>query len=123
VTNLIDDPRVTGKDGRISKAGKRGRRDLALSLGTRRHGSAVQGDATSWYYQTAGDLNDLRASPVGHRRKLLAAFTALRSDIGLVPARPSAASTIESACVRDGANQFAEKIAAAAGDLSCRRGE
>jgi hypothetical protein len=67
-----------------------------LSRGKRRHGSAVQGDATSWYCQTAGDLNDLRASPVGHRRKLLAAFTALRSDIGLVPARP-AASTIESA--------------------------
>jgi hypothetical protein len=79
-----------------------------LSRGKRRHGSAVQGDATSWYCQTAGDLNDLRARPVGHRRKLLAAFTALRSDIGPVPARPPAASTIESARERDGANQFAE---------------
>ena len=94
-----------------------------LSRGKRRHRSAVQGDATSWCCQTAGDLNDLRASPVGHRRKLLAAFTALRSDIGLVPARPPAASTLESARERDGANQFAEKITAAAGDLSCRRGE
>ena len=68
-----------------------------LSRGKQRHGSAVQGNATPWYCQTAGDLNDLPASPVGYRRKLLAAFTALRSDIGLVPAGPLAASTIESA--------------------------
>ena len=94
-----------------------------LSRGKQRHGSAVQGNATPWYCQTAGDLNDLPASAVGYRRKLLAGFTALRSDIGLVPARPPAASTIESARERDGANQFAEKITAAAGDLSCRRGE
>jgi hypothetical protein len=79
-----------------------------LSRGKQRHGSAVQGNATPWYCQTAGDRNDLRASPVGHRRKLLAVFTALRSDIGLVPAKPPAASTIESARERDGANQFAE---------------
>ena len=79
-----------------------------LSRGKRRHRSAVQGDATSWYCQTAGDLNDLPASAVGYRRKLLAAFTTLRSDMGLVPAGPLAASTIESARERDGANQFAE---------------
>jgi hypothetical protein len=54
-----------------------------LSRGKQRHGSAVQGNATPWYCQTAGDLNDLRASPVGHWRKLFAAFTALRSEIGL----------------------------------------
>ena len=49
-----------------------------LSRGKQRHGSAVQGNATPWYRQTAGDLNDLRARPVGHWRKLLAAFTAQR---------------------------------------------
>jgi hypothetical protein len=79
-----------------------------LSRGKQRHGSAVQGNATPWYCQTADDRNDLRASPVGQRRKLLAAFTALCSDIGLVPARPPAASAIESARERYGANQFAE---------------
>ena len=72
---------------------------------------------------TDADLKEIGVASLGHRRKLLAAFTALRSDIGLVPARPPAASTIESARERDGANQFAEKITAAAGDLSCRRGE
>jgi hypothetical protein len=65
-----------------------------FSRGKQRHGSAVQGNSTPWYCQTADDRNDLRASPVGHRRKLLAAFTALRSDIGLVPARPPAASAM-----------------------------
>ena len=79
-----------------------------LSRGKQRHGSAVQGNATPWYWQTAGDLNEFPASPVGYRRKLLAAFTALRSDIGLVPAGQLAASTIESARERDGANQFGE---------------
>jgi hypothetical protein len=44
--NSIHDPRVTGKDGRISKGGTRGRRDLAPNdtgrrfKATRRHGIA-----------------------------------------------------------------------------------
>jgi hypothetical protein len=44
---------------------------------------------------TADDLKDLGVSLVGHRRKLLAAIAALRIDIGPVPDRPVAASTVE----------------------------
>jgi hypothetical protein len=35
-----------------------------LSRGKQRLGSAVQGNATPWYCQTAGDLNDLPARGV-----------------------------------------------------------
>jgi class 3 adenylate cyclase/predicted ATPase len=44
---------------------------------------------------TAEDLKDLGVSLVGHRRKLLAAIAALRSDIVPVPDTPAAASAIE----------------------------
>jgi hypothetical protein len=83
-----------------------------LSRGKQRHGSAVQGNATPWYCQTAGDLNDLRASPAGASAQAAAAITPLRSDIGLVPAHESAMEPTSS-----------QKITGAAGDLSCRRGE
>jgi class 3 adenylate cyclase len=43
---------------------------------------------------TAEDLKDLGVSLVGHRRKLLAAIAALRSDIGPVPDMPPAASAV-----------------------------
>jgi hypothetical protein len=44
---------------------------------------------------TAHDLTDLGVSVVGHRRKLLGAFVALRSGVGLVSGSPIAASTVE----------------------------
>jgi class 3 adenylate cyclase/predicted ATPase len=44
---------------------------------------------------TAEDLKDLGVSLVGHRRKLLAAIAALRSDIGSVSDAPAAASAAE----------------------------
>jgi class 3 adenylate cyclase/predicted ATPase len=44
---------------------------------------------------TAEDLKDLGVSLVGHRRKLLAAIAALRSNIGPVPDTPAAASAAE----------------------------
>ena len=44
---------------------------------------------------TADDLKDLGVSLVGHRRKLLAAIAALRSDIGPTPDTPVAASAAE----------------------------
>jgi hypothetical protein len=91
-----------------------------LSRGKQRHGSAVQGNATPWYCQTAGDRDDLRASPVGHQRKLLAAFTALCSDIGLPGRRPRPRSRAPVSAMEPTSSP---KITAAAGDLSCRRSE
>src|SRR6185369_8360974 len=44
---------------------------------------------------TVDDLKDLGVNLVGHRRRLLAAIAALRSDIGPVPGTPAAASTAE----------------------------
>jgi SAM domain (Sterile alpha motif) len=44
---------------------------------------------------TADDLKDLGVRRVGHRRKLLAAIAALRSDTGPVFNTPVAASTVE----------------------------
>jgi hypothetical protein len=44
---------------------------------------------------TADDLKDLGVSLVGHRRKLLAAIAALRSDIGSTPDTPVAAAAAE----------------------------
>src|SRR5438309_1739138 len=85
VTNSIHDPRVTGRTDAYREEASVDVVTWLLSRGKQRHGPAVQGNATPWYCQTAGDLNDVPASPVGYRRKLLAAFTALRSDIGLVP--------------------------------------
>ena len=43
---------------------------------------------------TADDLKDLSVGLVGHRRKLLAAIAALRSDIGPVPDTPVAAFAV-----------------------------
>ena len=44
---------------------------------------------------TADDLKDLGVNLVGHRRRLLAAIAALRSDIGPRPGAPAPASTVE----------------------------
>jgi len=41
---------------------------------------------------TADDLKDLGVNPVGHRRRLLAAISALQSDALLAPQEPSAVS-------------------------------
>src|SRR5712671_1479724 len=44
---------------------------------------------------TADDLKDLGVSLVGHRRKLLAAIAALRSDVGPTPETAAPAATAE----------------------------
>src|SRR6476619_7373242 len=54
------------------------------------HDNAI--DAAVLPELTADDLKDLGVSLVGHRRKLLAAIAALRSDIGSTPDTPVAAA-------------------------------
>ena len=79
-----------------------------LSRGKQRHGSEVQGNATTWYFQTAGDLDAIPTSPIAHKRNRLAATMPAGLVFKPLPAGPLAASTIESARECDGANQFAE---------------
>jgi len=45
---------------------------------------------------TADDLKDLGVALVGHRRKLLAAIAALRSDVGPAPERSAVAPSAKS---------------------------
>src|SRR6266446_8499153 len=71
LTNSIHDPRVTGRTDAYRKEASVDVVTWLRGRGKQRHGSAVQGNATPWYCQTARDLNDLPASPVGYRRKLV----------------------------------------------------
>jgi class 3 adenylate cyclase len=67
-------------------------------LGLQQHEQAFRDnaiDAAVLPELTADDLKDLGVRLVGHRRKLLAAIAALRSDIGPVPDTSAAASAAE----------------------------
>jgi hypothetical protein len=114
--NSIHDPRVTGEDGRISKGGKRGRRDLApqpWEATTRVGGSR----------QRAMVLPDRRRSERPPSEPSRALAQAARGFHG------AARRYWPSTCPRSRAPVSAmeptssQKITGAAGDLSCRRGE
>jgi class 3 adenylate cyclase len=68
------------------------------SLGMQQYEEAFRDnaiDATVLPELTADDLKDLGVSLVGHRRKLLAAITALRTDVSPVPEAAAAAPAAE----------------------------
>jgi hypothetical protein len=73
------------------RGGKRGHRNLASrGLGLQQYEQAFRDnavDAAVLPELTAEDLKDLGVNLVGHRRKLLAAITALRSDVSVRCAR------------------------------------
>jgi SAM domain (Sterile alpha motif) len=64
------------------------------SLGMQQYEAAFRDnaiDAAVLPELTADDLRDLGVNLVGHRRKLLAAIAALRTDVGPVPETTAAA--------------------------------
>jgi class 3 adenylate cyclase/predicted ATPase len=68
------------------------------SLGMQQYEAAFRDnaiDATVLPELTADDLKDLGVNLVGHRRKLLAAIAALRTDVGPVPEAPAAGPAAE----------------------------
>ena len=68
------------------------------SLGMQQYEEAFRGnaiDAAVLPELTADDLKDLGVSLVGHRRKLLAAIAALRSDVDAAPVPSAVAQTAE----------------------------